>query len=55
MYIDNGTYTKSFFSLMYNPSNTKVKMMQTRNSSRIHHTIKWKNTTPMILNERFKK
>jgi hypothetical protein len=55
MYIDNGTYTKSFFSLMYNPSNTKVKMMQTRNSSRIHHAISWKHATPMILDERFKK
>ena len=55
MYLDNGTYTKSFFSLMYNPSNTIVKMMTTKNSSRIHHSIKWKNTTPMIIPEIYKK
>jgi len=54
MYLDNGTYTKSFFSVMYNPSNTKVSMMNA-NNKRIHHSISWKNTTPMIINEDYKK
>ena len=54
MYLDNGTYTKSFFSVMYNPSNTKVSMMNATNK-RVHHSIKWKNTTPMILDNSYKK
>jgi len=26
-----------------------------RNTGRIHHSIKWINTTPMILDEKYKK
>jgi hypothetical protein len=54
LYKDNGTYVKSFFSVMYNPSNVKVSMMNS-NNPRIHHSIKWINTIPMILDERHKK
>jgi len=54
MYTDNGTYVKSFFSVMYNPSCVKTSMMNA-NHKRIHHSIKWNNTTPMIINERHKK
>lgn len=54
MYLDNGTYVKSFFSVMYNPSNTKVSMMNADNK-RIHHSISWKHTTPMIIDDKFKK
>lgn len=53
VYRDNGTYVKSFFSLMYNPSCVKVSMMN-GNNPRIHHSINWKATTPMILNEKHK-
>ncbi len=54
VYKDNGTYVKSFFSVMYNPSSVKVSVMNATNK-RIHHAIKWVNTTPMILNEKHKK
>jgi hypothetical protein len=54
MYKDNGTYVKSFFSVMYNPSNVKVSLMNS-NNPRIHHSVKWINTTPMILNEKHKR
>jgi hypothetical protein len=54
MYLDNGTYTKSFFSVMYNPSCVKVAMMNAKNT-RIHHSIKWINTTPMIIKESYKR
>lgn len=54
LYIDNGTYTKSFFSVMYNPSNVKVSMMNA-NNPRIHHIVKWGNTTPMIIDPKHKK
>lgn len=53
MYKDNGTYVKSFFSVMYNPSNVKVSLMNS-NNPRIHHSVKWINTTPMIINEKHK-
>lgn len=54
MYKDNGTYVKSFFSVMYNPSNVKVSMMNS-NNPRIHHSVKWINTTPMIIDIKYKK
>lgn len=54
LYADNGTYVKSFFSVLYNPSNVKVSMMNA-NHKRIHHSIQWKNTTPMILSDVYKK
>ena len=54
VYLDNGTYVKSFFSLMYNPSCIKVSMMNATNP-RLHHSIKWINTTPMIIDEKHKK
>jgi hypothetical protein len=39
---------------MMHPSGVKISMMNTSNP-RIHHLIKWKNTTPMILDNKFKK
>lgn len=53
-YLDNGTYTKSFFSVMMAPSCVKVSEMGDKHR-RIHHRIKWDNCTPMIINERWKK
>jgi hypothetical protein len=54
LYLDNGTYVKSFFSVMYNPSSVKISMMNA-NNIRLHHSIKWVNTTPMILDQKYKK
>jgi len=54
VYKDGGTYVKSFFSVMYNPSNVRISMMNA-NNLRIHHIVKWKNTTPMIISENYKK
>jgi len=50
-----GTYCKSFTSVMMMPSSVKVSMMNSRSSPRIHHSISWKNTTPMIIDEHYKK
>jgi hypothetical protein len=36
------------------PSGVKVSMMNA-NNPRLHHSIKWINTTPMILDEKYKK
>ena len=54
MYLKFGTYCKAFTTVMMHPSGTKVSMMNSKNV-RIHHSIKWKNTTPMILSDKYKK
>lgn len=54
MYVDNGTYIKSMFSVIYNPSCVKASIMNASHK-RIHHSIKWINTTPMIISEKHKK
>lgn len=54
VYKDNGTYVKSFFSVMYNPSSIKISVMNASNK-RIHHLIKWKNAVPCIVEEKYKK
>ena len=54
IYLSMGTYVKSFYSVMYNPSCVKVRMMgETRR--RLHHSVTWENAVPKILNEKFKK
>jgi hypothetical protein len=53
-YLLNGTYVKSFSTVIMMPSSVKVSMMHTTNS-RLHHSIKWVNTTPMIIDEKYKK
>ncbi len=50
----NGTYIKSFSTVLMQPSSVKVSMMNA-NHKRIHHSIKWVNTTPMIIDEKYKK
>tara|TARA_R110000824_G_scaffold359001_1_gene546520 strand:+ start:419 stop:1270 length:852 start_codon:yes stop_codon:yes gene_type:complete len=54
VYLDYGTYVKSFMSVMYNPSCIKVSSMGVKNF-RMHHQIKWNNAVPKILNEKNKK
>lgn len=53
-YALSGTYVKSFHSVMMHPSGVKISMMNA-NNVRLHHSIKWINTTPMIINEKYKK
>jgi hypothetical protein len=53
-YALSGTYVKSFHSVMMHPSGVKISMMNSKNP-RLHHSIKWINTTPLIINEKHKK
>lgn len=55
MYLRFGTYCKAFTTVMMHPSGTKVAILADRNMGRIHHSIKWINTTPMIIDEKYKK
>ena len=52
IYLDMGTYYKSFFSVMYAPSCVKITSMGDRHL-RLHHRINWKNCAPMILDEKY--
>jgi hypothetical protein len=54
MYLDNGTYVKTFYSIMVMPSCVKVSMMG-RTNRRLHHKTAWNNAVPKILNEQYKK
>ena len=54
MYLESGTYIKSFYSVMYQPSSVVVSMLRDR-SVRLHHKVNWKNTVPKILSETLKK
>jgi len=54
MYKANGTYAKSFYSVMASPSSVKINLMGNKHK-RMHHIISWRNTVPKILKEEVKK
>jgi hypothetical protein len=54
IYLELGTYVKSFYSVMYHPSSVVVKEMGTSHK-RIHHSIKSELTYPKIISESYKK
>jgi hypothetical protein len=54
MYKRYGTYCKAFTTVMMHPSSVSVTMMQTINK-RLHHSIRWANTVPCIIDEKYKK
>ena len=52
IYKKNGTYRKSFYSVMCCPSCVKVSAMGIT-EYRIHHEISWNNAVPKLLSERW--
>lgn len=54
LYKEFGTYTKTFYSFMQAPAQIEFSTMGMKNR-RIHHRIKWENTTPKIISEKYKK
>lgn len=54
LYLDRGTYMKSFYTVMYAPSCVKISTMGNKHR-RIHHRIAWRNAVPLILREELKK
>lgn len=54
MYLDTGTYTKTFYTVMYAPSCVKVRQMG-NTYPRIHHNVKWDCAVPRILSETYRK
>lgn len=53
-YNQNGTYVKSFYTVMTNPSCTKIFAMDTTHT-RIHHKVNWDCAVPKILSDKYKK
>ena len=54
VYVDGGTYLKSFYTIMSMPSAVKIAEMGAKHK-RIHHSISWEHCVPMIISERWKK
>lgn len=50
LYLDSGTYIKSFYTIMYAPSCTKIGLMGQAHK-RLHHAIKWADAVPCIVSE----
>jgi hypothetical protein len=60
LYLDSGTYVKTFYSVMYAPSCVKVSDIAGpqnghQGHARIHHQVNWNNAAPLIISEAYKK
>ena len=55
IYLESGTYLKSFYSVMMSPSNTKIGKLGTGDGERLHHMINGKNAHPEIIDEKYSK
>lgn len=54
LYLDSGTYVKSFYTVMFSPSSCKVAPMGDKHL-RLHHEINWNCAVPKIIRESVKK
>ena len=54
LYLEEGTYTKSFYSVMMAPSCVKIYPMGTANR-RLHHKVDWRYAVPKIINQKYRK
>ena len=57
MYLDSGTYVKSFYSVLYAPAAVKISTLQDPRSPhvRIHHAINWNAVAPKIVRASIRK
>lgn len=54
VYTDEGTYMKSFYSVMFEPSACRVDATM-KHMKRVHHKIRWNLIAPKIISEKYKK
>lgn len=54
LYLNAGTYVKSFFTVISNPSSVKLYTVGSRHK-RIHHSIDWDSAVPKIISSYYKK
>lgn len=60
IYLQDGTYVKSFYSVMCAPSCVKISMLHggtkdTAQHWRIHHRVQWENCAPKIISAQWRK
>lgn len=53
LYLDGGTYLKSFYTVLFMPSAVTVQPMGTSHK-RLHHNVDWERCVPKILSEELK-
>jgi len=53
LYLDAGTYIKSFYTVMYQPSSVSIALRF--RYGRLHHLINWECTVPCIISEDYRK
>jgi len=54
VYLDKGTYIKSFYTIIFAPSCCKIGLMGVA-QMRLHHKIRWNNAVPVIIDEKYRK
>jgi hypothetical protein len=54
LYLDSGTYVKSFYSVMYAPSCVTIRDMG-EVARRLHHRVDWNAAAPCIIRESYRK
>ena len=54
LYMDSGTYVKSFYTVMMSPASCYIQPMGDKHL-RLHHHVKWDNAVPKIISQRNKK
>ncbi len=54
LYLAQGTYVKSFYTVLLSPSSVKVSPLHSSHK-RLHHKINWNKTVPKIIREEVKK
>ena len=54
VYLDSGTFLKSFYTVIFSPQAVKIATMGDKHK-RIHHRINWNACAPKILNEKWRK
>ena len=54
VYLESGTYVKTFYTVLAAPSCTKINTV-CPSSGRIHHSIQWNNACPKIIDEKWSK
>ena len=56
LYLDSGTYIKSFYSVIFQPSSVIVAVLADRKKNpRLHHKVNFTKTAPRILEQKWQK
>jgi hypothetical protein len=50
IYLTAGTYIKSFYTIIHQPSSVRIAIIGSK-YKRLHHKVKWNNTVPKIIRE----